>query len=419
MRFSRREFMKGGVAAFTMGFAAPSFLSDAALAQSAPSRNLVVLYLGGGNDALSFLVPYGDSAYYARRPTQAVPAASALQIGSDRAGHVLGLHPNLSGLQSIFDTGQLAVIQRTGYENASRSHFRGNDIWSTADPSQPQGSGWLGRYLDTLPSPVDPLAAWNTTKTLPHSLQANTVGVPSIPDPVAYAFASPNGGAEAEYSKTAAITTSSHLPVANPHLSFVNSTAQAALATLDRVALVAAYAPSIPYPDTGLGWALRAAAGAMAGQVGTKVFWVQAGGYDTHATQQTMDGTYADLLTQLNDAVFAFHADLANLGLLNDTLLLQFSEFGRRVSENGSGGTDHGAAGLMLALGGGVDGGLYGTAASLQETDDNPTLENGGRDVRHETDSRSVYARVIDDWLGADSTAILGGDFRNGAVDFV
>ena len=419
MQFSRREFMRGGVAAFTMGFAAPSFLSDVALAQSATSRNLVVLYLGGGNDALSFLVPYGDAAYYARRPTQAVPAESVLQTGSDSAGNVLGLHPNLAGFKSIFDAGDLAVIQRTGYQNASRSHFRGTDIWSTADPSQPQGTGWLGRYLDLLPSPVDPLTAWNTAGSLPHSLRAATVGVPSIPDPVAYAFASPNGGAEAEYSKTAALQNSSHLPVANPHLSFVNSTAQAAMATLDRVAVVAGYVPTVAYPDTGLGRAFEAVAGAMAGQIGTQIFWVQAGGYDTHATQQTMDGRYAELLTDLNDAVLAFYGDLANLGLLNDTLLLQFSEFGRRITENGSGGTDHGAAGLMLALGGGVDGGIYGTAASLQVTDDNPTLENNGRDVRHETDFRSVYARVIDAWLGADSTAILGGDFRNGALDFV
>ena len=344
MTVTRRAFVKGGVAAFTMGFTAPSFLNDLALAQGASSRNLVVLYLGGGNDALSFLVPYTDGAYYSRRSTQAVPADSVLQLGTDAGGAALGMHPNLAGVKSMFDDGRVAIVQRTGYENSSRSHFRGTDIWSTANPAEPQGAGWLGRYLDTMPPPVDPLVAWNTIGQLPQTLQANTVGVPSIPDPEAYAFASPNGTQEGEYAKTAALEMSSHLPVANPHLSFVNSTAQAALATLDRVALVAQYLPTTDYPETGLGQALQAVGGALVAQIGTKVFWVQTGGYDTHASQGTMTGKYAELLSTLNDGLFAFYADLTNHGLLNDTLVLQFSEFGRRINENGSEGTDHGAA---------------------------------------------------------------------------
>ena len=419
MQFTRREFMRGGVTAFTVGFAAPAFLCDLARAQSAAGRSLVVLYLSGGNDALSTLVPYADSAYYARRPAVAVPSGSVLQIGSDSAGSVLGLHPNLTGLKSIFDAGRLAIIQRTGYDNASRSHFLGTDILSTANPASTQGPGWLGRYLDTLPSPVDPLVAWNTAGLLPHTLQANTVGVPSIPNATNYAFASPTPGVEAEYSKTAALAISSHVAVQQPQLSFVNSTAQAALATLDRVGAVAADAPSTVYPTTGLGLALKAVAGALATQVGTKVFWVQAGGYDTHASQGTATGNYGTLLSTFDGGLSAFYNDLSNQGLLNQTLVLLFSEFGRRVSENGSAGTDHGAGGLMMVLGGTVSGGLYGTAANLADTADNPMLENSGRDVRHETDFRGVYARVIDDWLGADSASLLGADFRNPAIDFV
>ncbi len=419
MQFTRREFMRGGVAAFSVGFAAPAFLSELAQAQSATGRSLVVLYLSGGNDALSTLVPYTDPAYYSRRPALAVPAGSVLQVGSDPSGRALGLHPNLIGVKSIFDAGRLAIVQRTGYEDASRSHFKGTDILATADPQAAQGPGWLGRYLDTLPSPVDPLLAWNTANLLPHALQASSVGVPSIPNPTAYAFSSPNTGVEAEYSVAAAMAISSHLPVQQPQLSFVNSTAQAALATLDRVGAVAAYVPTVAYPDTGLGRALQAVAGALATQVGTNIFWVQTGGYDTHASQGTVDGGYADLLATLDGGLSAFYTDLSNQALLNQTMVLQFSEFGRRVSENGSGGCAHGAGGLMMALGGGVQGGLYGTAATLDDTPDNPTLENNGRDVKHETDFRGVYARVIDDWLGADSVSILGGDFRNPTVDFV
>ena len=197
MRISRRAFVSRGAAAFTVGFCAPSFLGDIARAQSVSQRNLVVLYLSGGNDALSFLVPYGDTSYYSRRPTLAMPSENVLPIGSDASGTLLGLHPSLSGLRSMFDDGQVALIQRTGYEDMSRSHFLGTDIWSTASPGSPLGPGWLGRYLDALPSPVDPLFAWSTVGQLPRSLQANTVGVPSIPNPATYAFGSPNGNADA------------------------------------------------------------------------------------------------------------------------------------------------------------------------------------------------------------------------------
>jgi uncharacterized protein (DUF1501 family) len=413
---TRRDFVKNGVAAFTVGFAAPAFLSDLAVAQGQSRRNLVVLYLSGGNDALSMLIPYRDANYYARRPTQAVPAANVLQIGSDSAGIELGLHPRLTGLRTIFNSGRLAIVQRTGYPNSSRSHFQGTDIWSTADPSSPQGTGWLGRYLDTLPSPVDPLTAWSTVRETPRTLLARTVGVPSIPNAQQYAFASPNTPADAVFARQSATRISSHLPVDRPHLSFVNSTAQAAFATLDRVVQVAAYAPTVLYPNNGLGQALRTVAGAMVGGVGTRVFWVQTGGFDTHAGQNTnqANGTYTTLMATLDSALLAFHDDLRNHGLLNDTVVLQFSEFGRRISENGSNGTDHGAAGLMLVMGGTVRGGLFGTAANLRIGADNPTLENNSGDVRHETDFRSVYATVIDRWLGADSGTILGGNFRGG-----
>jgi uncharacterized protein (DUF1501 family) len=421
MAISRREFVRGGVAAFTVGFAAPAFLSDLARAQGRSQRNLVVLYLSGGNDALSTLIPYTDQQYYARRPSLAIPAASVLQIGTDRGGSPLGLNPRLPGLKSMFDAGRVAIIQRTGYPNSSRSHFLGIDIWSTADASSPQGTGWLGRYLDTLPSPVDPLTAWSTVRETPRTLLARTVGVPSIPNVAGYAFASPNSTADAVFARDSALKIASHLPSDRPHLAFVNATAQGAFATLDRVAQVSTYAPSVGYSNNGFSQALRAVAGAIAKGVGTKVFWVQTGGYDTHAGQNTnaANGAYSNLMTTLNGGLSSFYRDLENQGLLRDTLILQFSEFGRRISENGSQGTDHGAGGLMMAIGGSVRGGIYGTAARLSPTPDNPTLENSGGDVRHETDFRSVYARVIDSWLGADANAVLGADYRAGAPQFL
>jgi uncharacterized protein (DUF1501 family) len=246
------------------------------------------------------------------------------------------------------------------------------------------------------------------------------VSVSAIPNVGTYAFGSPNAGAEAARERAAATAIASHLPGDRPQLAFVNRSAQAAFAALDRVASVASYAGSVPYPNNGFGLALRTVAGAMVRGVGTRVFWVQTGGYDTHASQGAAGGgAYSTLMGTFGDGLLAFHNDLRNQGLLNDTLVLQYSEFGRRISENGSGGTDHGAAAVMMAMGGAVRGGIYGASASLDPAPSNPGLENAGGDVRHETDFRSVYARVLDGWLGADSTAILGGDFRSGAPAIV
>ncbi len=421
MKVTRRQFVKGGVTAFTVSMAAPAFLSDIARAQGASRRNLVVLYLSGGNDALSTLIPYTDPFYYSRRPTLAVPAANVLQVGADRSGKALGLHPRLTGLRQIFDAGDLAIFQRTGYPNSSRSHFLGTDIWSTANPANSSGTGWLGRYLDALPDPVDPLVGWSTVRELPHSLEGRKVGVPAIPSVAGYAFSSPNTGTEAMYSRTTMANIASHVPVDRPHVAFVNGTSTAALATLDRVASVASYTGTVAYANNGLAQALKACGGAIARGIGTKVFWVQTGGFDTHAGQGTnqANGAYSNLMGTVGGSLLSFYTDMRNQGLLQDTLVLQFSEFGRRVIENGSTGTDHGAAGVMMALGGGVNGGLYGSAASLNPNNADGSLENSGNDVRYETDFRSVYARVLDQWLGTDSVSILGGDFRNSALSFI
>jgi uncharacterized protein (DUF1501 family) len=203
--------------------------------------------------------------------------------------------------------------------------------------------------------------------------------------------------------------------VERPHLAFVNATTQAALGTLDRVATVAAYRPAVAYPNNGFAQALQAVAGAMNKGIGTKVFWVQTGGYDTHAGQGVSQGSYFNLMGTLNDGLKTFYDDLLAQGMLNSTLVLVYTEFGRRISENGSQGTDHGAGGVMMLMGGLVRGGLYGTAPDLNPDPANPTLENNGGDVKWETDFRSVYAPIIDSWLGGDSVSILGADFRQGA----
>ena len=414
MRISRRLFIRDGVATVTLGLAAPAFLSAIAEAQGLPSRRLVVVYLGGGNDALNTLISYQDANYYSRRPTIAVPAGQVLQVGADASGRPLGLHPRLGGLWNIFNEGRLAVVQRTGYANSSRSHFEASDIWGTANPQPSTGSGWLGRYLDTLPRPADALAAWNTSGETPRALLSGQTGVPAIPNGSTYTYASPNRGSAALEERSAAQIMSANPASGRPHLAFVNSTSRAALETLDRVAQATSYTPTIAYPNTGFGLALRTVAGAIVRGIGSRVYWVQTGGFDTHAQQGAAGGAaYGNLMGTLGDGLWAFYSDVRNQGLINDTTVIVFSEFGRRISENGSGGTDHGAAGVMMAMGGMVRGGLHGTAALLAPG--SPTLENNSGDVRYETDFRSVYARVLDQWLGVNSIPILNGDFRAGA----
>src|SRR5688572_22346958 len=416
MAVTRRDFIRGGVAAFTVSFTAPSFLADIARAQGARSRSLVVLYLGGGNDSLSTLVPYQDPFYYSRRPAIAVPAGQVLQIGSDSSSRALGLHPRLTGLRDIFNEGRLAVMQRVGYPNSSRSHFQGFDIWGTADPASPSSMGWLGRYLETVPS--NALSGWSATRELPRALLSRDVSVPAIPDARTYSFNSPNTGAEAVNERAAATRIASHVPVNRPQLALVNGSALGALETLDRVAAVSTYTGTVAYPNNGLAIALRTVAGSIVRGTGTRVYWVQIGGFDTHSTQGNAGGGgYANLMGTFGDAVRTFYTDLRNQGLLDSTLVLQFSEFGRRISENGSQGTDHGAGAVMMAIGGAVRGGIYGTSPNLSPN--SPTLENNGGDVRYETDFRSVYARVLENWLGTSSTSILGGDFRAGAPPIV
>ena len=413
MRVSRRLFIRDGVATVTLGLAAPSFLSAIAQAQGVPSRRLVVIYLGGGNDALNTLISYQDAAYYSRRPSIAIPAGQVLQVGTDAGGRALGLHPRLGGLLNVFNEGRLALVQRTGYPNSSRSHFEATDIWGTANPQSSTGSGWLGRYLDTLPRPLDALAAWNTTGETPRALLSGQSGVPAIPNATSYTYASPNRGSAAMQERAAAQAMATNPATGRPHLAFVNGTSRGAIETLDRVAQARSYTPTVVYPNNGFGLALRTVAGAIVLGIGSRVFWVETGGFDTHAQQGAAGGAYGNLMGTLGDGLWAFYSDVRNQGLANDTTVIVFSEFGRRISENGSGGTDHGAAGVMMALGGMVRGGLYGTAASLAPG--NPTLENNSGDVRHEIDFRSVYARLLDQWLGVNSVPILNGDFRAGA----
>ena len=310
-----------------------------------------------------------------------------------------------------------------GYPNQSRSHFQGTDIWSTANPANSSGLGWVGRYLDSLPSPVDPLVGWNTTGSLPHVLQAATSAVPAIPSPAGYAFNSPNTGAEAPAERNAAVRMNSHVPINQPELAFVYGSAQAALATLDRVATVATYNGTVTYPaNNGFAQALKAVAGAMVRSIGTKIFYVTTGGFDNHSGQN-VNGGQRDLLQPDGDAERRAlrvlhrpdqpgppqrHARAHVLGVRPPHHRERQPRHRprRRVRDDG-----HGRQGERRAV---RD--RAGRSIPIPPTRRSRTTRG---DVPFETDFRSVYARVIDQWLGADSRALLGGDFRTPSLTFI
>lgn len=422
MELTRRDFVKGGFAAFTLGFVAPALLTEMASAQGVASRNTIILDLDGGMDGLGMLAPYTDPFYYSRRPTISIPAADVFQIGKDTAGNALGLHPRLVGLKSIFDQGKLAILQRVGYANGSRSHFTGLDIWEAADSTAQMRYGWLGRYMDSLAPPLDPLYAWTTTSVTPRTLLAPINRAVTIPAVSSYTYRTYNSsGTEFDLEKGAAVKIASHVPVNRPHLTLVQRTVADALATVDRVQRVGTYTPStgVTYPNNGFGNALKMIAGAIVQQAGAKLFYVRLGGFDTHARQGTNGGPFYNLMATLDDGLRAIYQDLQNRSVINDTLIMTISEFGRRVGENGGLGSDHGAANPMLILGGSVKGGIYGSAASLNPVASNTTLEASGGDVRPETDFRTMYAAIADQWLRTDSVALLQGNWRNPGLTLV
>ena len=395
MPITRREFVRGGVAAFTVGFAAPAFLSDLARAQGAvaaqPRRAL--------SERRQRRAEHGDALHrraVLRAPARRsrIPAANVLQIGSDSAGNALGLNPRLTGLRTIFNAGRLAMIQRTGYPNSSRSHFQGTDIWSTADPASPQGTGWLGRYLDTLPSPVDPLTGWSTVREIAaDAAGADRSASPSIPNVRRLRVRQPERAARPTRSSRAQSATriASHLPVDQPHLAFVNATAQAAFATLDRVAQVGTLrVRRSPIRTTASGRRCARSPARWSAGVGTQVFWVQTGGYDTHAGQNTEPGQRR-LHRPDGDAErrrCSRSTTTCRTRACSTTRWCCSSRSSAAASpRTAASGTDHGAASVMMAMGGGVRGGIYGTAPNLR-------IAHGQPDAREQRQRRPLRDRL-------------------------
>ncbi len=395
MKHRRRHFLRSAGLVSLAAAAPPAFLSRAAASPGATDRDsrvLVVLQLAGGNDGLNTVVPFADDAYRRARPGIALPEA-----GLHKLEDGVGLHPALGGLKGLHDEGALAVVHSVGY----RSHFRSMDIWNSALPGvEIPRDGWLGRALDLRagadPGAVPALAVG--TGALPLALVGRTVNVPTVSDLNAYRLQPGPAGDKVRAALQAADAGG------DDQLAFLRRASASAARSAARIEEIATdYKPASEYPATRLAGQLKTVAQLVAGELGARIFFVSLGGFDTHSDQL---GAHAALMAELGGAVSAFFADLRGQGLADRVLLATYSEFGRRVNENGSLGTDHGtAAPLFLASPALTAPGLHGAPPSLTDLD-----ANG--DLKFATDFRSVYATLLERWLGFDSEPVLGSKFE-------
>jgi uncharacterized protein (DUF1501 family) len=341
------------------------------------------------------VVPHATQEYYRYRPTLAVPANDVLHVDGQ-----IGFNPAMRSLKNMFDRGQVAIVQGAGYPRPDHSHFRSTQIWQTAAPDSFESTGWIGRFLDAANLPKENLFnGVAISDVLPEVMVANATDVPAISDLRGYGLRS-DKLAESRTAFTSLLGDTS-APYNSPYLSAVTEIeAHAQRGSEELPKLIAGYKTSASYPATPIGRSLALAAQIVGSRVGTRVIYVQHGSFDTHVSQKA---TQDRLLGYVSDALSAFYDDLAAHGNDARVLTMTFSEFGRRVAENASRGTDHGEAGPMLIVGGGVKGGVYGEHPSLEK------LDQG--DAIFTTDFRSVYATVVERWFGRSPRGVIAGTF--------
>jgi uncharacterized protein (DUF1501 family) len=419
---NRRELLEQTLKAplVALGTAVPGFLARtarAAAARPGADNVLVVLELNGGNDGLNTVVPHADDLYHRARPTLRLRREQLIRVND----HV-GLNPGLRGLDRLLQAGQLTIVQGVGYPNPNRSHFESMDVWQSAVVRGREADGWLGRSLGSVRAGAGQIPGMYVgAEALPLALRGPGPAVPAVHPgrPYGLDLASPptepsrvrrQPGAPASDPDTTArrrlIEELAALPAGEGHRlgQFVQRSSVQTYAPLARLRQVVESAGRGADGRGGLARDLGLVAGLIAAGLGTRVFSVSLGGFDTHANQLT---DHQRLLQQVGDAVASFFAELQRTGHARRVVLLTFSEFGRRVQENGSRGTDHGAASCLFVAGPAVKGGVLGEHPSLRAGD----LDEG--DLRQHTDFRRVYATLLDGWLGCPSREVLGQRFQH------
>jgi uncharacterized protein (DUF1501 family) len=400
---TRRDFLRtaGSAAVLSLSPGLPGVLAAAAAQQPSTKGDtvLVVVQLSGGNDGLNTIVPHGDDAYHKNRFTLRVRKENAIKI-DDYAG----FHPSMRPFSELLEKKRLAIVQGVGYPHPNRSHFESMDIWHTArQEADRRHTGWLGRYLDALSTkgaaPSDVPALHLGGERAPLALSALTAQAASVRSLDQFRY---SDGGDSRFRGTFEKTAGGARSDANDLVRFLQSSTTAALTSSERVhAAIRDYKPAAKYPGTGLAGRLRSVAQLIDAGLATRIYYVALDGFDTHSDQGE---AHANLLAELSGAVGAFIDDLAQHGHGNRVLVMMFSEFGRRLRENASRGTDHGAAAPMFLAGGRVRPGLIGRHPSLTDLDDG--------DPKFHTDFREIYAAVLQTWLGWNTDGILDAKFK-------
>jgi uncharacterized protein (DUF1501 family) len=421
---TRRLFLQRGLTRLSATATIPLFLDNTVMALANPDdlrtdqntgkdgKILVIVQLSGGNDGLNTIVPYADDHYYRERP--------ALGIGRDKvlkANDYIGFNPALAPLKSLFDDSMMSVIQGVGYPNPNRSHFRSMDIWHTANPDDERNlTGWVGRYFDACCSGEDAKVGVSMGEVSPLAMKGEKLSGLSLERPSDYRYKGSTGNkyldlnqpdnaspapSAGERASARPKKPTIEVPTSDDQLNFLSRTALDAQASSDKILrAVQNHNTTAQYPRGEFGEGLRTVSAMIRGELPTRVYYVSLGGFDTHANQ---NGRHDQLMSTLAQGVSAFWKDMKEQKNDQRVLMMTFSEFGRRVSQNASQGTDHGAAAPMFLFGRNIREGVIGKHPSLTDLD--------AGDLKYNIDFRSVYASVLQDWLDAPSKPILGKQF--------
>ncbi|HSI87134.1 MAG TPA: DUF1501 domain-containing protein [Candidatus Methylacidiphilales bacterium] len=435
---TRRAFLRSTLLGGALSWTVPNFIANtfstlhAQAADSATqvatgkdSQILVVMQLAGGNDGINTVIPYGSDDYYRARPKIGVAKDQIIKLND-----MIGLNPALTAMKEMYDAGLVALVNGVGYPNPNRSHFRSTEIWHTgSDADKTEKYGWIGRYFDNCCSGSDPAVGINIGGQMPQAMTAKVPKGVSLDNPGAYRFVAGGEDEDAkmeektyrkmnrsgmgemamsdgeETSSGGSIgTLNGRVTHTGSPLDFIERTAMDAQVSSDKIRKLLQNQPKTDprYPGTNIANSLRLISRLIAGGMTTRIYYLSMGGFDTHANQKN---SHERLLKEFSEGVKAFYDDLKEQGNADRVTMLTFSEFGRRVAENGSGGTDHGAAAPMFLFGSHVKSGLHGTYPSLATKD----LDKG--DIKYTVDFRTVYASVLANTLKVPVKSVLGRDF--------
>ena len=400
MIIKRKEFLQLGSLA-TASFMMPNFLKAFETVNRVPPGNkvIVILQLSGGNDGLNTVIPMRNDIYYRSRPKLGIEKNVSLKLTDET-----GLHPSLTSFKDLYDGGSLGILNSVGYPNPDRSHFRSMDIWQTASKSTEYlTTGWIGRYLDAQCKGCDkPTYALEIDDVLSLAMKGEVSNAIAMKDPKRL-FGTSNERFFKDVLKQHAGSGPN-----DDTVDYLYKTMAETLSSANYIFEQSKFHPSsAPYPKTEIGQNLKIISSLIFSDINTRVYYLSHGSFDTHVNQ---DAQQKRLFTEMNDALGVFVKDLKDNSRFNDVLLFTFSEFGRRVEQNASGGTDHGTANNMFFISGGLK-----QKGVLNAMPDLADLDEG--DLKYKIDFKNVYASVLNKWLGADDATILGKKYSY--LDFI